>query len=186
MDSTHKADGSVCRGVQCMQVLHCNLSTLFASLQCVQRSTVSMRRDCGCKTNRLTCSFASLLLPCSCYAGSHWIWFAIASTDNLQKQWKSFPTVPPLILMLPSIPFLINSQWCEYYKQLFCVYICMFPLHYRSFLKHCWLRWLSRPQTTRTPPDYLSMSTPFAESINNQKTHQVTTESKKWSCIGNW
>ena len=102
MDSTHKADGSVCRGVQCMQVLHCNLSTLFASLQCVQRSTVSMRRDCGCKTNRLNCSFASLLLPCSCYAGSHWIWFAIASTDNLQKQWKSFPTVPPLILVLRS------------------------------------------------------------------------------------
>ena len=129
-----------------------------------------------------TCSFASLLLLCCCYVGSHWIWFAIASTGNLQKQWKSFPTVLPLILMLRSIPFLINSQWCEYYKQLFCVYICMFPLHYRSFLKHCWLRWLSRPQTTRTPPDYLSMSTPFAESINNQKTHQVTTESKKWSC----
>ena len=85
-----------------------------------------------------------------------------------------------------SIPFLITSQWYEYYRQLFCVYICMFPLHYRSFLKHCWLRWLSRPQTTRTPPDYLSTSTPFAESINNQKTHQVTTESKKWSCIGNW
>ena len=66
MDSTHKADGSVCRGVQCMQVLHCNLSTLFASLQCVQRSTVSMRRDCGCKTNRLTCFQLARLLLCYC------------------------------------------------------------------------------------------------------------------------
>ena len=82
-----------------------------------------------------------------------------------------------------SIPFLIYSQWGEYYKQRFCVNICMFTLHYRSFLKHCWLRWLSKPQTTRTPPDHLSMSTPFAESIYNQKTHQLTHESKQYDFV---
>ena len=49
--------------------------TLFASLQCVQKSTV-----CTVQEERLrlqnqqtdllsTCSFAFLLLPCSCYAG---------------------------------------------------------------------------------------------------------------------
>ena len=170
---------------QCVQVLH---STQVLCLQvcsvcrgvlCIWGKTAAAKPTDWLAVNLLVC-FSAIALFLLCRLTLNLI--RVCKYGQFTKAVEEF-SYSSSFDFDASIPFLIYSQWCEYYKQRFCVYICMFPLHYRSFLKHCWLRWLSRPQTTRTPPDHLSMSTPFAESIYNQKMHQLTHESKQYDFV---
>ena len=81
---------------------------VYAEEYCVPEERLRLQNQ---QTDLLsTYSFAPLLSPCSFYVGTHWIWFAFASTGNLQKQWKSFPTVHPLNLMLRSHSWFILND----------------------------------------------------------------------------
>ena len=169
-----RASTALCTQVLCLQVC-----SVCRGVLCIWGKTAAAKPTDWLAVNLLVC-FSAIALFLLCRLTLNLI--RVCKYGQFTKAVEEF-SYSSSFDFDASIPFLIYSQWGEYYKQRFCVNICMFTLHYRSFLKHCWLRWLSKPQTTRTPPDHLSMSTPSAESIYNQKTHQLTPETKQYDFV---